>query len=533
MVPLSPKCPAALRRIKNWIQTCRETHAHKFPGAPKLPTRVLEIMGDGSEVAVRLSGGALGDYAALSHCWGPVQPTTLNRDTATNLMAGAKTSTLPRSFQDAVWVAHELGLRWLWIDSLCILQDDAEDWAQESGRMSDVYGHAYLTISASRAAGCTEGFLSDRKLPDYVSIPLQAGHSEDILAFVLPRKYAGDARRCVRLEEEPLSSRGWAWQERYLSQRTLHFGHRQTFFECQRTFQAEDFCSVSPQGVGMCQATITRPAEWIHVIQEYSRRRLTFPGDKLPAVAGLARRLLAKTTSDLDTDTDTVPSDGKASTHVPSTGYLAGLRWDHIIDDLCWGLDSYTPSGERPPTYRAPSWSWASIDGAISYYRCGLPRLANAHDGHIDLDLTENPMGKVNGGWLSLHTLRLTAKMPKSDEHDRVLRFREDGVSMYTYPAWDPESEDSGNGEKPDLWVIPLTWNRDVANDSESRLIFGPFCLVVEAVEHQLPAFMHVPGFRRVGGCLMMTDQREELRQLLEKWTDKVEAGELEHILLF
>ncbi len=77
-----------------------------------------------------------GEYAALSHCWGMAQPTCLNKDTVADLMKGVKTDTLPRSFRDAIWLAHELSIPYIWIDRLCILQDDPEDWARESADMN-------------------------------------------------------------------------------------------------------------------------------------------------------------------------------------------------------------------------------------------------------------------------------------------------------------------------------------------------------------------------------------------------------------
>src|SRR4051794_34111182 len=104
-------------RIRKWIDDCKAAHRPACSDNPKLPTRILEIRASGVEVRVLVSDGMTGDYVALSHCWGRVQPTTLNRDTMNWLMTGVKTNTLPQSFQDAVWVTHQLGMRYLWIDS--------------------------------------------------------------------------------------------------------------------------------------------------------------------------------------------------------------------------------------------------------------------------------------------------------------------------------------------------------------------------------------------------------------------------------
>ncbi|KAK1751465.1 heterokaryon incompatibility protein-domain-containing protein [Echria macrotheca] len=553
-VPPSPKSPAALARIKKWINDCKTAHRPACSDRPKLPTRILEIRNSGTEVCVLVPDGLTGDYVALSHCWGQVQPTTLNRDTADGLMGGVKTNTLPQSFQDAVWVTHQLGMRYLWIDSLCIVQDDLDDWAREAARMSDVYGNAFLTIAASRAANCNEGFLGDRERPGYVPIPVQTDEGrQDIQVFILPRKYAGDWRRCERLEDEPLSSRGWAFQERYLSPCTLHFGHRQNSFECPSSFIAEDYCSVHTDwqcvgGPGNVPRRLSPRAKqtgilqsWNGVIIDYSRRKHTFPEDKLPALAGLASRML----KDLDEPIPVLQHFGSLR-HPPNTGYLAGARWKHIIDDLCWELDrDYI--GRRPDVYRAPTWSWASIDGPIQFYEARGPDLAiasGAHvDLHVDLDTVENPFGRVHGGWLHLRARTL---VPRSSIGTKgsvwTIYFGEDDARFCLTTRWDegaisPGSDDDGG----EVFAIPLKWDRVTANKKDNeRLLFGPFFLLVTPVEHRVPGYEGVPGFRRVGASGALThlepgkekQRREALKQLAEKWTLAKEKGDLTDMLL-
>ena len=101
-VPPSSKDPAALARIRQWIDDCNEGHQHHCPSKPQLPTRILQIGKAGTQVRLRKSKDTKGNYVALSHCWGAAQPANLNRDTVDGLLAGIKTDTLPQSFQDAV-----------------------------------------------------------------------------------------------------------------------------------------------------------------------------------------------------------------------------------------------------------------------------------------------------------------------------------------------------------------------------------------------------------------------------------------------
>ena len=450
-----------------------------------------------------------------------------------------QTNTLPQSFQDAILITHELGIRYLWIDSLCILQDDLDDWTRESAHMDEVYGHAAFTISASRAADSSEGFLSDRSQRLYVSVPMRTGiHSGDVVAFVLPKKYAGDTQRCARLEDEPLTSRGWALQERYLSRRTLHFGRHQMFFECETHFEAEDSCSVQRfqrrrPDCPASRASSISGYEWSYVVEEYTRRNLTIPEDKLPALAGLARHFARSTT--------VTPGASKEEFVASSTGYLAGLRQDAILHDLSWSLDAHAPMGVKPPMYRAPSWSWASFDGAVTFRAAAglFDPLAIARDACVHLDSVANPYGRVTGGWLYLQALHISPMTP-DEPRTGPLEFEEDGISFYVYPYWDtaPYRKTRSNyvmdptSEKVELWAIPLSWDRRLAENHLDKYLFGPFFLLVEAVDHQVAKYKGTPGFRRVGSGIAQSASLEELKILAEKWAAVVEAEKLGGMLL-
>lgn len=103
-------------------------------------------------------------YICLSHCWGDFQPI---RTTTTNIEDHKKSipwQFLPQTFQDAIDLTRFLSIRYLWIDSLCIIQDDRDDWAKESAAMASVYGNSYLTISATAAANCSKGLYASSDL---------------------------------------------------------------------------------------------------------------------------------------------------------------------------------------------------------------------------------------------------------------------------------------------------------------------------------------------------------------------------------
>lgn len=149
------------------MRDCEINH----PNCPKetellMPTRVLDLQIDQNSEDVRLlsTSGCTGRYACLSYCWGAPQPTSLKSGLVSDYMKRIMLLDLPQSIQDAIRVARTLGFRYLWIDSLCIIQDSPEDKACEIEKMGRVYNNASLTISAGNADQCFSGFLRGREL---------------------------------------------------------------------------------------------------------------------------------------------------------------------------------------------------------------------------------------------------------------------------------------------------------------------------------------------------------------------------------
>jgi hypothetical protein len=208
-----------------------------------MPTRVIDV-GDGQTVRLfltdkdEISQGA--HYVALSHCWGKLtkkqtdewcditgnkegwNTTTSNKED--RRAKGFLVEKLPLTFQDAIRVTRELGQRYLWIDSLCIIQDDLEDWATESKKMEAVFRNAYCTIAATSAEDSTKGFLKRPEEKD-VMLP-ECSHGKVYIWTPIVDDFDGDVTKGV------LNTRAWVLQERALSRRTLHFTKRQAYWEC-------------------------------------------------------------------------------------------------------------------------------------------------------------------------------------------------------------------------------------------------------------------------------------------------------------
>lgn len=356
---------------------CNQHHDNSSP----LPDRVLDLRPYGDEEAISLHishPGEVGKYAALSHCWGKTQSfdwttTTVNFQHRIDSIP----QPLPKTFQDAVQITRALGIRYLWIDSYCIIQDSPEDWHAQAPQMAHVYGNSYVTLSADAAENSTAGFLpgSTRSIhtthevhfndggrmdtllvrercPVIYDLPL---HDWDVSPSPRQRRhrsiYLKPEFRPGRAPRSLLSSRAWAFQERVLSPRTLHFGRAEVGWEC--------------RSLTDCECTPTIPADrtshypnlkdavttmkWKDVVVRYTSLDISYSEDRLVAISGLA----------------------SARQKITNDTYVAGVWLSTIKNELMWRRKSFA-RGNRLDI--APTWSWASItapvyfDFIITYY---------------------------------------------------------------------------------------------------------------------------------------------------------------------
>jgi hypothetical protein len=317
-------------------------------------------------------------------------------------------SHLPKTLQDAIRLTQELGIRYIWIDSICIIQDDKEDWEHESANMLSVYANASLTIAASNGNDSHKGLFTEIPSRNYVQIGCSfGGRQGQALAFNCPlnsEAFSIETEReekharfpvfldYITLPEEPLSERGWTLQERVLARRTLHYSDQQMFFECNKAYRGEDGLflnarfdtihqkinarDIDPKGIDSeGQSSISKDALlkfWYRLLWIYGQRKLSRPSDKLPAISGIAS-IFAKRLNDQ---------------------YVAGLWRSDLIGGLTWSA----PNCKHVREYRAPSWSWASVDGIIAFTpEFKYKPLATIIDVEIDLK-GANPYGEVLEG---------------------------------------------------------------------------------------------------------------------------------------
>ena len=228
--------------LRAWLRQCDEFHDCNDDNVgpnTKLPTRVIYIGGpDPAHLVLRLSTQVQeARYVALSHCWGKItdedkQRICTNNKNINDRLEGFDLAVLPPTFVDAVIVTRELGVEYLWIDSLCIIQDNHEDWKHEAALMEDVFASAYCTIAATSAQHSGQSFLKRDSASRYVQIQDSSGNKFHV---------------CERLDNftkdvdgARLNTRGWVLQERALARRTIHFSANQTYWECGQGVHCED-----------------------------------------------------------------------------------------------------------------------------------------------------------------------------------------------------------------------------------------------------------------------------------------------------
>ncbi|KAI3318151.1 HET-domain-containing protein [Xylariaceae sp. AK1471] len=395
-------------RAKQWLHECMEKDEHsdcrerRMP--PRLPIRLICVSKDGRSLRLCLTEDLEDNssikYLALSHCWGDFSmPLVATRNNLKSLQTDIPYERLTKSFQDAVTATHRLGFQYIWIDALCILQDDQQDWVVEASRMATVYSGCTLNIVAADAPDGSYGFL-DR--------------DERLLKTSIV--YKGFEYECspsidAYLSRTAVMRRGWCFQETFLSPRSLYFCKSQLYWECCAT-RADESLPLTPiwkkettplraLAVELGHPTTAEDIarQWLRLVIPYSTRAVTLPKDRLVALSGIAHMFDQK--ADFET---------KAGVPLSDASYVAGMWRVGLEYQLLW----YVPRAERRPGNRsllAPSWSWASVDGAVGsrLFRSpetGPPNSWSLYDCEI-VDCTTNPttsdrFGEVNGGVLTI-----------------------------------------------------------------------------------------------------------------------------------
>lgn len=446
--PLAPNSGStqSLEIVANWVKECSNRHEQCFDARnPSIPTRVIDVGLSGDTVKLVDYTDQTGSYVCLSYCWGDYPPYTTTKATLDRRRSGCQLSEMPKTFVDAIAVTRHLGIRYIWIDSLCICQDDAEDWSRESARMCDVYSNAYLVIAANLSSDCSGGCFHNRQPRSQAIINLP-GNLEKIhatLAFASDQQCSWDP---AEFRHEPLSKRGWALQERLMARRVLHYNSRQMYFECNHGVVAEDGSHIETRyhgGMNLDQGTdpspksptdeaslhVTSLDDWSSLVWTYGSRKLSRPTDKLPALSGLAKIFQSRIQAE----------------------YIAGLWSNAIMEGIAWqGLKGQAPSDE----YTGPSWSWAGYDGIGAMnnsFDKGWKDVASIRGWHTEPRNKTNPHGEVKpGAWIRVHGPITELKLSSKDATEHEIRLQRANITPLPRFCTLYSEEEVGTRVKPD-----------------------------------------------------------------------------------
>lgn len=344
--------------MKNWLRVCKEQHPECSKQQSNfLPTRLLDVQAFARDEDIRLVASksitcnihTATTYVALSHCWGKASLITTTKRNIKSMEARVSFKDLSQTFRDAVSLTRKLNQRYMWIDSLCIVQDDKEDWAREAAKMAKVYGNSYCTLAALSSVDGSGGcHLEDKvqKVMDNTFFDLRnTGQKGEPYIRIFRKEptdwttdYDGIADLRSKEAQSPLRYRAWVLQERELSRRSIHFGRNQLLWECKQMKGSAQLPWLEMKK----KRGLTYPEGWLQLVEDYSLRALTKSEDKLPALAGIAEVYQRQ-----------------------HAEYLAGLWSDQFPAALMW--QALDPRAKRHDAYRAPTWSWASLQGRISY----------------------------------------------------------------------------------------------------------------------------------------------------------------------
>jgi hypothetical protein len=227
--------------ITGWLETCHAEHSFCPKWSSPLPSRVLDVGPINSDqIRLYVSKGDSAPYTALTYCWCNGQTViTLTKNYEIH-QKGIPVFTLPRTLVDAVTITRALGIRYLWVDALCIIQDDGPDWGIESGNMAAIYQNAYLVISADSAADVNEGFLAQTG-HRAKGVPIAFVKRGGATIYARSKHIHGNPTPLFRKmgNGPPVQKRAWTLRERVLANRPVHFAGTEMLWECQSSLRCE------------------------------------------------------------------------------------------------------------------------------------------------------------------------------------------------------------------------------------------------------------------------------------------------------
>lgn len=399
--------------INRWRETCGKAHSSckRTPHIQQLPARVLKMYPSNENISVQLietDGKMKGTYACLSYCWGHQskenQIGQTLRQNIEQYKQAIPVQELPSTIVDTIRLCCKLGIEFLWVDRLCIVQDkdpdtDRDDWKIEASKMCDYYSQSALTVSVPICSESSQSFLAERQkgfkeqsqfaIVEYLDEESKSKSSLWLTSYLNGNKgswslqnpwidFAGKRDS----EGNGWSGRGWTFQEWMLSPRVLHINGL-TLWDCFDGYANElDHREMKEPTLKRSPEEFGKDISWGQIVEEYSNRQVTKKTDRLPALAGLAERY-------------------RGVTHWT---YLAGIWKEEMPFSLLWQAE-YHAFADRPEltNQTTPSWSWAHSNGHI--YCLFNGGIFSAKASVVDFECEYDPPGSLSTvvkSWLDI-----------------------------------------------------------------------------------------------------------------------------------
>jgi hypothetical protein len=505
---------ASFKALKWTLGRLQECKCLQSQREPCLPSRVLDLGTSDSASAHSVNliemNGRMGRYVCLSYCWGKCTSLTTTKENYSQHLAGIQISSMARTHREAIDFTRRLGVRYLWIDALCIVQGDDIDWQSEASKMHDYYRNAELTLAANLGVDSEAGLYAGSLTTNEVG--------REFNSLCLVHDSSPSTRVCVRqalshadifnneLDAQgqcsPLMMRAWVYQERMLSSRYLHFG-KELIWECACNLTCEcgvlgnskEYSALGGMRRDKSRLLETRKEDadksldrWNDAVLRYSGLKLTYHSDRLPAIAGIAQ---------LFSQFDLGP-------------YYAGLWRRKFASQLLWFADSKALKS-RPQQSHVPTWSWASANGQI--FNSLDPKIPiECKIINIDCkETTPGSFGQVKSARLTVHGSIVIVRHkwePPQAPHTSWIQGRhmivfEDGESDVVIPDYAWYSNGCVPPDAP--YPAPITKNSSsLKNDEELQIlhIVGCYFLLLRRISSE------EQDYERVGLLMLRVNTR-------------------------